>query len=133
VCVSSTCPGPREAQAGRESWGARTWVARGCGSRRVDRGDAGLSQSPDELLIARCRGEGRALVTLDTDFANAMRYPPAKYEGIIVVRTSPRATASDIEAALSAFLDAVADSPISGRLLVVDPGGRVREYRPAEG
>jgi hypothetical protein len=65
----------------------------------------GLSQLPDELLIARCSGEGRALVTLDTDFANAMRYPPAKYKGIIVVRTSPKATASDIEAALSAFLD----------------------------
>jgi predicted nuclease of predicted toxin-antitoxin system len=92
----------------------------------------GLSQSADELLIACCSREGRALVTLDTDFANAMRYPPAKYEGIVVVRTSPRATASDIEAALGAFLDAVADSPISGRLLIVDPGGRVREYRPAE-
>jgi predicted nuclease of predicted toxin-antitoxin system len=52
-----------------------------------------LGQAPDETLIAVCAAEGRALVTLDTDFANAMRYPPARYAGIIVVRTTPRATA----------------------------------------
>jgi predicted nuclease of predicted toxin-antitoxin system len=90
-----------------------------------------LGQAPDEMLIAVCEAEGRALVTLDTDFANAIRYPPARYAGIIVVRTAPRATASDIEGAVGSLLRAVGDSPVAGRLLIVDPTGRVREYRAA--
>jgi predicted nuclease of predicted toxin-antitoxin system len=91
-----------------------------------------LALAPDETLIAVCAGEGRALVTLDTDFANAMRYPPARYAGIVVVRALPRATASDIEAALGALLRAVGDSDVAGRLLIVDPTGRVREYTSAD-
>jgi predicted nuclease of predicted toxin-antitoxin system len=77
----------------------------------------GLALASDETLIAVCTAEGRALVTLDTDFANALRYPPAHYAGIVVVRTTPRATASDIEAALAALFRAVGDSLLTGRLL----------------
>jgi len=93
----------------------------------------GLARSPDEELIAVCAAEGRALITLDTDFANALRYPPTKYAGVVVIRTLPRATASDIEAALAALLGSVGHSTLAGRLLLVEPGGRVREYSPAEG
>lgn len=92
----------------------------------------GLALASDETLIAVCATEGRALVTLDTDFANAMRYPPARYAGIVVVRTSPKASASDIEAALGALLRAVGDARVTGRLLIVEPTGRVREYSYAE-
>ena len=92
----------------------------------------GLALASDETLITVCTSEGRALVTLDTDFANAMRYPPARYAGIVVVRTMPRATASDIEAALDALLRAVGDSPVAGRLLIVESTGRVREYVSAD-
>ena len=91
-----------------------------------------LAHASDETLIAACAAEGRALITLDTDFANAIRYPPLRYAGIIVIRTTPRATASDIEAALGAVLQAVGDSAVTGRLLTVDSTGRVREYKPAD-
>lgn len=92
----------------------------------------GLARSSDETLIAVCTAEGRALLTLDTDFANALRYPPARHAGIVVVRAVPRATAGDIETALRAVLRAVGDSPLAGRLLIVEPSGRVREYSPIE-
>jgi predicted nuclease of predicted toxin-antitoxin system len=91
----------------------------------------GLALASDETLIAVCAAEGLALITLDTDFANAMRYPPARFAGIVVVRATPRATASDVEAALRALLRAVGDSDVAGRLLIVDPTGRVREYTSA--
>jgi len=91
----------------------------------------GLALASDETLIAVCAAEGLALVSLDTDFANAMRYPPARYAGIVIVRTTPRATSSDVEAALGALLRAVGDSDVAGRLLIVDPTGRVREYTSA--
>jgi len=93
----------------------------------------GLAQSSDEALIAACAAEKRALISLDTDFANAMRYPPPRYAGIVVIRTLPRSTAIDIEAALGALLGALGDSPLAGRLLVVDPDGRVRAYSPVDG
>ena len=38
-----------------------------------------LALAFDETLIAVCAAEGLARVTVDTDFANAMRYPPARY------------------------------------------------------
>jgi predicted nuclease of predicted toxin-antitoxin system len=92
----------------------------------------GLSRAPDAVVIQRCTEEGRALVTLDTDFANAMLYPPDKHAGIVVLRTLPRMTLSDIESMLRAFLDTVGEEPLARRLLVVEAAGRVREYRPTE-
>jgi hypothetical protein len=62
-----------------------------------------------------------------------MRYPPSRYAGIVVIRTLPRSTATDIEAALGALLRAVGDSPLAGRRLVIDPDGRVRAYSPVDG
>jgi hypothetical protein len=70
------------------------------------------------------------LVTLDTDFADAMRYPPSRYAGIVVVRTLPRTTAIEVEVAIRSLLGAVGDSTLEGRLLIVDTSGRVREYKP---
>jgi predicted nuclease of predicted toxin-antitoxin system len=93
----------------------------------------GLAQSSDDALIAACAAEKRALISLDTDFANAMRYPPSQYAGIVVIRTLPRSTAIDIEAALGALLRAVGESLLGGRLLVVDTDGRVRAYSPVDG
>jgi hypothetical protein len=58
--------------------------------------------------------------------------PACANAGIVVVRTTPRATASEIEAALRALLRAVGDSSLTGRLLIVHPTGRVREYRSAD-
>jgi predicted nuclease of predicted toxin-antitoxin system len=61
-----------------------------------------LARAPDADLIEACRREGRALVTLDTDFANPLAYPPERYAGIIVLRMHQRATATDIEAVVRA-------------------------------
>jgi predicted nuclease of predicted toxin-antitoxin system len=46
----------------------------------------GLSSSPDETIYNTCKAVGRTLVTLDLDFSNPFRFPPAGTEGIIVVR-----------------------------------------------
>lgn len=91
-----------------------------------------LACASDEVLLAACSSEGRALVTLDTDFANPLRYPPARHAGVAVLRMPPRLTIGDIEEALETLLAAVGDAPLAGRLLIVDHGRRVREYRPFE-
>ena len=50
-----------------------------------------LSGLDDETIVARVRGEGRVLLTLDLDFANIRAYPPDQHPGIIVLRLKTRA------------------------------------------
>lgn len=44
----------------------------------------GLAGSSDSALIMLCRAEGRALITLDLDFANPLLFKPSTYHGIAV-------------------------------------------------
>jgi len=48
----------------------------------------GLGGDQDALIAAVCTEENRALITLDTDFADIRAYPPAESPGIIVLRLS---------------------------------------------
>lgn len=50
--------------------------------------DEALAGAPDQQVIDTCRAEGRALLTLDLDFADLRTYPPADYPGIIVLRSA---------------------------------------------
>ncbi len=45
-----------------------------------------LDGSSDPEIATVCKEEERALVTLDTDFADIRTYPPNDYPGIIVLR-----------------------------------------------
>jgi predicted nuclease of predicted toxin-antitoxin system len=48
--------------------------------------DQKLTGAQDDLLIERCRAEGRILMTLDLDFANVQAYPVKSHPGIVVFR-----------------------------------------------
>jgi predicted nuclease of predicted toxin-antitoxin system len=50
--------------------------------------DEGLGGQPDARVADACRAEGRAILTLDLDFADIRVYPPGDYAGIIVLRPS---------------------------------------------
>ncbi len=45
-----------------------------------------LEGSPDSDIASVCQEEGRALITLDTDFADIRTYPPAQFPGLVVLR-----------------------------------------------
>jgi predicted nuclease of predicted toxin-antitoxin system len=90
----------------------------------------GLTSADDRELIEACRREGRALVTLDMDFANPLVYPPAVYPGIAVIRMPKRAAATDLEAGLETLARALATEPLPGRLWIVERG-RVRIHQPS--
>ena len=51
----------------------------------------GLSGSSDETVYEVCIRESRILITLDLDFSNPFRFPPAPTAGIVVV-SPPRPT-----------------------------------------
>lgn len=88
----------------------------------------GLASADDRLLIDACRREGRALVTLDMDFANSLVYPPADYAGIAVLRLPKRITTADLQAGLATLIRALEVEPLSGRLWIVERG-RVRVHQ----
>jgi len=48
--------------------------------------DEALSGATDPGVYAICQAEQRILVTLDLDFSNIHRYPPADSAGILVLR-----------------------------------------------
>ena len=91
-----------------------------------------LTAADDRHLIEICRLEGRALVTLDVDFANPLVFPPADYAGIAVIRLPKRPTAADLQAGLETLVRALNVESLAGRLWIVERG-RVRIHQGAEG
>jgi predicted nuclease of predicted toxin-antitoxin system len=51
--------------------------------------EAGLSGESDERVRAFAMETGRVLITLDADFANILRFPPAGTPGIIRLKIHP--------------------------------------------
>ena len=52
--------------------------------------DQRLGGATDSEIAEVCSREHRVLLTLDADFADIRTYPPADYEGIIVLRVRQR-------------------------------------------
>jgi predicted nuclease of predicted toxin-antitoxin system len=89
--------------------------------------DEGLAGSADSDVAAVVRREQRALVTLDLDFADVRRFPPAEYSGLIVLRPESQHRAR-LVGILRQLLPQLAREPLDHRLWIVDEAGlRVRE------
>jgi predicted nuclease of predicted toxin-antitoxin system len=87
--------------------------------------DQDLQGAPDEKLFEVCAAEGRALITLDRDFSQVLRFPPEKRAGIAVLEIGQRATLQGILGRLTDLLAVVETRAIAGKLWIVEPG-RVR-------
>ena len=86
--------------------------------------DQNLGGKADAEIASVCQEEERALVTLDTDFADIRAYPPAEYSGFIVLRLKRQDKPYVLElfTRLTAMLTA---EPLAGHLWIVEEG-RVR-------
>ena len=89
-----------------------------------------LSGHSDIDVYEACLRGGRALITLDLDFANPIRFPPGPTEGLIVIRP-PRPVLSLIRSTLVSLLPELQTRPLNGSLWIAEPG-RIRVYRPQE-
>ena len=87
--------------------------------------DQGLEGIADEQLFEVCCAEARALVTLDRDFGQVMRFPPEKSAGIIILDVGPQVALRGILDRLKDFLAVLETRSVSGALWIVEPG-RVR-------
>lgn len=91
-----------------------------------------LSGSPDETIFRVCVSERRTLVTLDRDFGQVPRFPPAQSAGIVILELGAPATSSLLESRLRAFLAVAASRSVGGELWIVE-AGRVRVHLGKDG
>jgi predicted nuclease of predicted toxin-antitoxin system len=81
--------------------------------------DQRMVGQPDTDVATVCQQEGRAVVTLDLDFADIRAYPPADYAGIIVLRLSLLDKFHALTV-LQRLLPALEREPLIGKLWIVD-------------
>ena len=86
-----------------------------------------MQAAMDAEVIEACRKEGRALVTLDLDFANPIHFRPSQYPGIAVLRLPKKASAADLLAAIRTLVEGLKQGPLTGKLWIVEIG-RIREF-----
>lgn len=79
----------------------------------------GLSGANDAAVRAVAVESARILVTLDGDFANVLRYPPAETPGVLRFRLHPPSEDA-IDTAIRWAVTRLSDTDFVGRLVVVD-------------
>lgn len=81
--------------------------------------DQNLAGEIDHTLALVCQSEQRALITLDTDFADIRTYPPAQYVGIVVLRLKQQDKGSVLKV-ITRMIKALATEELGGYLWIVD-------------
>lgn len=80
--------------------------------------DEGLTGEPDPVVLARCREEGRILLTLDKGIGDIRAYRPDQYPGIVLFRPPSDGRGMVLEF-LRRHLARVLSLDLTGRLVVV--------------
>ena len=87
-----------------------------------------LSGFSDERLYEVVRDEGRALITLDHDFGQTLRFTPEATAGIVVLECKGRVSPRAIRARIGELITALQTNELVGHLWIVEPG-RVRIHQ----
>lgn len=90
--------------------------------------DQGLQGADDEAVFKVCCAEGRALITLDHDFGQVMRFPPEVSHGLVILELPSRASLQALLDRLRDFLAVLDAGPLGNELWIVEPG-RVRVHQ----
>src|ERR671916_742637 len=79
-----------------------------------------MSGAEDERIYEHCANEGRALVTLDRDFGQTIRFPPKASAGIAMLECSGRLSPPLILARLAELAVLLQTKSIEGQLWIVE-------------
>ena len=90
-----------------------------------------LGTARDTDLIERCRREGRALVSLDLDFANPLHFKPSRYAGIAVLRLPRKPSRQHLLTAVRTLAAGLEREGLTGKLWVIETG-RIRVFQEQE-
>jgi predicted nuclease of predicted toxin-antitoxin system len=78
-----------------------------------------LAGQGDPQVAPVCRTEGRAIITLDLDFADIRAYPPEDYGGIVVLRPAVQ-NVSSLVRMMNRVLPLLGREPLEGCIWIVD-------------
>ena len=81
--------------------------------------DEGLKGEDDTRISEVCLSDERALITLDTDFADIRTYPPAEYPGLLVLRLK-RQDKHHVLAVMDRILVLLTRESPRGKLWIID-------------
>ena len=87
----------------------------------------GMQAEPDRNVLTACMEEGRALVTLDLDFANPLEFKPSRAAGVAVLRLPKKASAENLLSAIRTLNEGLKRKSVVGKLWIVEIG-RIREF-----
>ena len=90
--------------------------------------DEDLSGSSDLSMLDAATSANRALVTLDVDFANPIRFPPRRTPGIAVLRVHDRPGRRDLDLVVAELILGLMRASLTGHLQIVKPD-RIRQYQ----
>lgn len=100
---------------------------RQAGHEAVTIGEQGLGGGSDSAVAQVCQQEGRALVTLDLDFADIRVYPPQDYPGLVVLRLR-RQDKPYVLQIMTRVIQMLAETMLDKRLWIVEDNHvRIRE------
>ena len=91
--------------------------------------DEGLRGADDRTVLGAAVEAGCVLVTLDLDFSNPLRFPPAVTAGTTASISSRPGRSLTRRTAMQRLTAALAAGELTGHLWVVD-AGRARQYQP---
>ncbi len=92
----------------------------------------GMSSANDEEVFRVCCDENRALVTLDLDFANPLRFSPSASSGVAVLRLPKSPGPDDLLDLITVMTRAIErGEPLVAHLWIVETG-RIRIYQPPD-
>ncbi|HEY3762007.1 MAG TPA: DUF5615 family PIN-like protein [Verrucomicrobiae bacterium] len=90
-----------------------------------------LQRANDLKVIECCRQEKRALVSLDLDFANSLRFRPSQYSGIAVLRLPHKPSNEDLMDVIRTLAAGLEREKLEGKLWIVE-SGRIRVFQEKE-
>jgi predicted nuclease of predicted toxin-antitoxin system len=104
-------------------------VLRGAGHDALTVREQNLHGTDDIDLYQLRISENRALVTLDLDFSNILRYPPEGTAGLIMLR-GPEDLFATVKILIDTLIEALVNEDPLGQLWIVEPG-RIRIHERA--
>lgn len=93
--------------------------------------EQGLTSAPDTELIQICREEGRCLITSDRGFGNRLKFNPADYPGIILIRLPPIPELNELSQAVETIIGSLEERDVTGKLWVIRRR-QLQEYEPLD-
>jgi hypothetical protein len=87
-----------------------------------------LQKAEDTKIIECCRLEGRALVSLDLDFANPLHFRPGDYSGNAILRLPRKPSHADLLKAVRTLAAGLEREKLDGKLWIIE-AGRIRVFQ----